>query len=362
MKKFFLTVLLVLLSVLIVVGCSSPTGNENENEESQAGEAPEGNSENQNSAEKEKKTINISVLGSPQNTTTQVLYTFKEELESLADGQIEVVIHHSGSLYGQDADERAVLRGNLEMTYVDAASVAAHLPEASMYNAAYMWKNYEHMNAALSGEIGQEFFEKVASEVGYRPLAAFYHGDRQLNYRDVGREIRTPEDVQGLVLRMPNNRAMIFIGEAMGASVTPLAFGEVYTGLSTGTIDAQDNSMEVTIDHKFYEVTDYVSLTNHVVDSLFPIINEDFFQSLGSELQEMVYKAIEITKEENDNIMLSKREDAIEVLESKGVTVISDVDIEAFMSEIQEKYLNDDISAEWNMDVFNQIQELADQF
>lgn len=347
MLKSFKTVLFVLLSLLFVVGCSSTTGTKDEGEKSQTSD---------------KKTINISVLGSPQDTATEVLYTFKEELESLSNGQIEVVIHHSGSLYGQGADERAVLKGNLEMTYVDAASVAQHLPEASMYNAAYIWKNYEHMNAVMTSDIGKAFFEKVAKEVGYRPLAAFYHGDRQLNYRDIGREIRTPDDVKGLVLRMPDKPAMVFIGEAMGASVTPLAFGEVYTSLSSGTIDAQDNSMQVTIDHKFYEVTDYVSLTSHVVDSLLPIINEKFWQDLGPELQEMVNQAIAKTKEENDRILLEKKEEAIGFLRENGVTVIEDVDVEAFMNQVQGAYLNNEISAEWDKDVFKKIQDMADQF
>lgn len=347
MKKLRFVGVLILISMIVFAGCSSST--EDKSEE------PSSNSVNKNSEEKKSYTINFSTVAAPGAPELESLYTFEEELEQLSEGQIDVVIHHSGSLYPQGNDERAMMKGNLEMTYVSPAIVAEHLPEASMFTAGYFFKDNEDMDAVLNGEIGKSLYDKVAKKTGYRVLGALYQGVRHLNYRDVGGEVKSPEDITGLLLRMPDQPAMIFMGEAMGASVTPLAFSELYTALSTGTVDAQDNPLTVVISNKFYEVTDYISLTGHMVANLWPAINEELWNELGPELQKAVNQAMMKAKEVNDQMVLKGEKEAIEFLESKGMTIVQP-DREAFRNQVQEAYLNSEISSEWDMDLYNKIQ------
>jgi TRAP-type C4-dicarboxylate transport system substrate-binding protein len=85
--------------------------------------------------------------------------------------------------------------------------------------------------------------------------------------------VRTPADLKGVKLRMPGSKEWLFLGEALGATATPLAFGEVYLGLKTGTIDGQDNPLPTVRAAKFYEVTKQIVLTNHLVDGIFIAIS-----------------------------------------------------------------------------------------
>ena len=104
-------------------------------------------------------------------------------------------------------------------------------------------------------------------------LSPIYLGTRQVNLREV-RNVKTPADLKGVKLRMPGSKEWLFLGEALGATATPLAFGEVYLGLKTGTIDGQDNPLPTVRAAKFYEVTKQLVLTSHLVDGIFMPICE----------------------------------------------------------------------------------------
>ena len=95
-----------------------------------------------------------------------------------------------------------------------------------------------------------------------------YFGARQLNLR-TDKKVMTPEDLAGVNLRMPATKAWQFLGAALGAAPTPMAFPEVYTALATGAIDGQDNPLPTDFNAKFYEVTDQIVLTGHLVDGVF---------------------------------------------------------------------------------------------
>jgi len=104
-------------------------------------------------------------------------------------------------------------------------------------------------------------------------LATAYLGTRQVNLREVRNWCSTPADLKGVKLRMPGCKEWLFLGEALGATATPLAFGEVYLGLKTGTIDGQDNPLPTVRAAKFYEVTKQLVLTSHLVDGIFIAIS-----------------------------------------------------------------------------------------
>jgi tripartite ATP-independent transporter DctP family solute receptor len=342
--------IMLLILTVTLVACGGKETNQ----------STDGAETNQQSGTEEPIKLNFSSVSVPGDAHTEGLYVFKEVVEDLSEGRIEVEIHHSGSLYAQGNDEQAVMRGNLEMTYVSANLASEHLPEASMFTAGYMFKDYDHMSGVLNGEIGLDLFDKVAEKSGYRPLGAFYLGSRQLNYRDIGKEIHTPEDLDGVLLRMPDSPSWLFLGEALGANPTPLAFGELYTALNTGTVDAQDNPLPTIVNANFDEVTDYVSLTYHLVDSTWPAINEELWQSLDAELQDIIYQGIEEARKFIDETNIVAEQELISQLEENGLTIIYP-DQEAFMSTVQEAYLNNEsMTADWDMDLYEEIQKLAE--
>ena len=294
----------------------------------------------------------------PDDAHTKAMFAFKEELEKLTD-EIEVEVFHSGQLFTQEAMQAAIRKGTLDLCYTGPNWLAEFVPYMSMFAAAYMFQDYDHMSETFNGEIGKAMFDDVAKETGIRPLGAFYLGTRQLNLRDIGREVMTPADMKGVKLRMPNTPTWLFMGEAMGANPTPLSFTEVYMGLKTGTIDGQDNPLPTDKNAKFYEVTKYIILTDHFINPVFPTINEKKWQSLTPEQQENIMLALEKSREVCDSANLAAEAELVDFFKGEGMTVITP-DKAAFIEYAQQKYLdNKEISESWDMELFDKVQALA---
>jgi len=299
--------------------------------------------------------LRFSTVSVPLDAHTVCLKTFKDELEKSTNGKVRVGIFHSGQLFTQEAEQAAIRRGTIDMVYTGANWLAEFIPYFSMFTSGYIFKDYEHMNKILNGEIGKRIFEDVAEKIGVRPLGAFYLGTRQLNLRDIGREVRRPEDLRGVKLRMPNSPSWLFLGKALGANPTTISFTELYMALKTGAVDGQDNPLPTTKNAKFYEVTKYIILTNHYVNPIMPSINEKVWRKLGPELQEKVYAAIEKARQVCDSMNLEAEKKLVDFFKEQGMTVIVP-DQEAFMSHVRKAYLeNDEMAAKWDMELYRKI-------
>jgi TRAP-type transport system periplasmic protein len=307
-----------------------------------------------------KTTITWSSVSVPDDAHTKAMYAFKEELEKLAGDEVEVEVFHSGQLFTQEGAQAAVRKGTLDMVYGGPNWLAEFVPYMSMFAAAYMFEDYEHMSKTFNGDVGKAMYEDIAQQIGVRPLGAFYLGTRQVNLRDIGREVTTPADLEGVKLRMPNTPTWLFMGKALGANPTPLSFTEVYMGLKTGTIDGQDNPLPTDKNAKFYEVTKYIVLTDHYINPIMPMMNEEKWQSLGPELQDKVYQALEVARQLCDETNLEAEAELVDFFKEQGMTII-EPDKEAFMEHAQKMYLeNEEISGSWDMELYEKVQALAD--
>jgi len=283
-----------------------------------------------------------------------------EEAEKLSGGRIKIDVHLDGTLFTQEGQISAIRQGTLDMTDGSPNWFAEQVPSIAMFTAAYIFKDYAHMTKVLNGDIGKKINESIADKMGVRPLSAWYIGTRNINLRDIGRVVKLPTDMKGIKLRMPNSPSWIAMGKALGANPTPIAISEVYLSLKTGTIDGQENPIPTTILRKFYEVTKYMLLTGHLVDTTMPVINEKKWKSLSKEDQEILYKAAEKARDFCDATNLKIEEDGIATLKGKGL-IIYEIDKNAWMKYAQDYYLSDkEISKSWDLDLLKQISALAD--
>lgn len=338
MKRFFTLCMILLFSAGLFAGGQSESGMD------------EGPKQFQ---------ITWSSVSVPDDAHTKAMQVFKLELERITDGQIEVEIYHSGQLFTQEGAQAAVKRGTLDMVYTGPNWVAQFVPEWSMFAMPYVFTSYEHMSNFFNSDAAQPLYDKVAAETGLRPLGAFYLGTRQLNLRDIGREVRTPADMKGVKLRMPGSPSWQYMGKTLGANPTPLSFTEVYMGLKTGTVDGQDNPLPTDKNAKFYEVTKYIIMTNHFVNPIMPAINEAKWQALGPDLQAKVLEALDVARQTCDEMNLQQEAELVEFFKAQGMTVI-EPDLEPWVEYAQNMYLNDpEVTKDWDMDLFKKIQALA---
>lgn len=295
----------------------------------------------------------------PTDLHTQAMQVFADKLEELAPGRFDTQLYDSGSLFPQGADLDALQRGNAEVTYLSFQLIADNIPEFGLLTAGYLFQSPEHYRAFMASDIGKEFKQRVSDDIGVQLLDTCYLGTRQLNLRQA-RDVQTPQDLAGLKLRMPSSDAWLFLGEALGASPTPLPFGEVYLALQTGTIDAQDNPLPTVEAAKFYEVTEQIVLTSHLVDGVNIAVNNQTWEQLTDEEKAAMTEAAVTSCNWNNERRISEEARLVKFFEEQGLEVVSP-DVDAFREHVQSYYLNSDRAASWPEGWVDQINALASQ-
>lgn len=301
-----------------------------------------------------------SSISVPGDAHTEAMKVFKEEVEKLSAGHITVDLYIAGQLYTQEGELAACREGTLDMAYYGPNWLAEFVPYLSMLGAAYTFSGYNHMTKVMNGDIGKKIFNEVAEKVGVRPLAAFYLGTRELNVVEKVGPVRTPEDMKGVKLRTPASPAWIALGKALGGNPTPMSFGEVYMGLKTGAIEGQDNPLPTDKNAKFYEVTKYIILTDHVVNAVLPTINEKRWQSLSDIDKLIIRKAIEKARKFCDETNLKAESELLDFFRDQGLIIIENPDKDAFAAYAKNSYLTEskDISKDWDMTLYDEIQAM----
>ncbi|MCD7745186.1 MAG: TRAP transporter substrate-binding protein DctP [Lachnospiraceae bacterium] len=295
----------------------------------------------------------VSVTG---DSHTDAMTAFAEKVEELSGGSVTCRTYSDGTLFSSENELDAVLNGDADLAYISFPTLATQegLEWCAMIQSAYFWNSYEHMTSVMGGEIGEEIYEKISAAVNLTPLGNFYLGSRVVNTRN--KEITCYDDMDGVLLRMPNSETWLNLGEAIGATPTGLSYSELYTALQTGTVDGQENPLPSDISAGFYEVATYFAITNHVVDCILPCINTDTWNSLTEAQQQAVAEAMEYAQEVNDTERIAAEEEAIDFLLEEGCT-ITYPDLDEFVEKAQEYYNNHPEQTElWDMDLYERIQ------
>jgi tripartite ATP-independent transporter DctP family solute receptor len=300
-----------------------------------------------------KTVLRISTPAVPDDWHAKMWSVFKETLEKSAPGEFDVQINLNASLFKQGTEPAAMARGNLELTSISAFDIAKLVPEFSVFTAGYVVRDPAQQQRIFNGPIGAEMFKTVSEKMEVTPLATAYLGTRQINLRDI-RNVKTPADLKGVKLRMPGTKEWLFLGEALGATATPLAFGEVYLGLKTGTIDGQDNPLPSVRAAKFYEVTKQIVMTSHLVDSLFIAIANKSFNALTPTQKQKVSAAAQAAAAYNNDNRIKEEAQLVEFFKKEGLKVTTP-DVEAFRKSVQATYQNSDYAKVWPKGLLDRI-------
>jgi tripartite ATP-independent transporter DctP family solute receptor len=298
-------------------------------------------------------------LSSVNSETDQRAIALEEKFGPAIAEFAEFEPHWNGTLFKQGTELEAIARGNLDMSIGSAQELAVFFPEFSVFTAGYVHQDAAHQVAVFNDPLMDPFKKKVEDELGVKLLTVMYLGRRQVNLKG-DRKVMTPADLDGVKLRMPNTDAWIFLGQALGADPVPIAFTEVYTALQTGAIDGQDNPLPTVVDAKFYEVTDQIVLTSHLVDLNYLTISKKVWDSLTPEQQETLQKAADDAAEFGRQNQLAKEEELVGFLKEQGLKVY-EPDLEAFRTHVQEQYLNSEYAKDWPEGVLEKINALGNQ-
>ena len=297
--------------------------------------------------------LRISTPAVPDDWHAKMWTVFKENLDKSAPGEFDVQINLNASLFKQGTEPAAMARGNLELSSISAFDIAKLVPEFSVFTAGYIVRDPAHQQKVFNGPIGTEMFKSVVEKMEVTPLSTVYLGTRQVNLREA-RNVRTPADLTGVKLRMPGSKEWLFLGEALGATPTPLAFGEVYLGLKTGTVDGQDNPLPTVRAAKFYEVTKQLVLTNHLVDGIFIAISNKSFNAMNAAQKQKVTAAAQAAAAYNNENRIKEESQIVDFFKQQGLQVTTP-DLEAFRKTVQTAYQNSEYAKVWPKGLVDRI-------
>lgn len=268
--------------------------------------------------------------------------------------------HWNGTLFAQGSELEAIASGDLEMSITAAQELATFFPDWSIFAAGYVMQDADHQVAVFNDPVMDPFKQEVREQLGVHLLAPMYLGRRHVNLRQTREEIdvQTPADLNGVNLRMPGTDAWQFLGRALGANPTPMAFSEVYTALQTGAVDGQDNPLPTVVDSKFYEVTNQIALTSHLVDWNFIAVSAELFDSLPAEQQEALTSAAVEAAKSGREAQLALEEEQVSFLREQGMEIY-EPDVAAFREAVQSAYLESDYSSAWPEGVLEAINALG---
>ncbi|MFZ7102456.1 MAG: DctP family TRAP transporter solute-binding subunit [Peptococcaceae bacterium] len=336
-KKVSLVILVaVMLLCIVVTGCGKNA------------EAPSGSSSGSNDqTPAEVKVLKISNGYAPTHPYNLALKEFKETVESKTNGAIRVDIYDS-AVMGTSQDEiEAVMSGTEDAAVVAALSMWQNWSDiAAIEEVPFLFPDAKTARAAFHGDFGQKVIDQVITANNVKALGVWEFGFRHITNNV--RPIVEPSDMQGIKFRVGPSQIRLEAFQALGANIMSVAWNELFTALQQKTVDGQENPIMTIESSGFGEVQKYLSLSGHVYNSGFFIINPDYFNSLTPEQQKIVADAAEAggyrTEELNDEL----EGQAIEKLKNQGVEVNDTVDKEAFKKamqpvweEFREKYGNE---------------------
>lgn len=247
------------------------------------------------------------------------LEKFKELVEKRSNGEMEVFIHLLGTMGGERDIYESLSSGSVETAAMGSGDIAIFHPEYFCYEIPYVIRDADHFWKFWNGPVGKEINDVVLKKDNVMVVGIVYRGARQLT---ANKPIKTPEDVQGLKLRLPEIKPWVEIWKSLGARPTVVPFQEVYMALKTGVAEAQENPAESIYSLKFYENQKYLIMTEHVFSTAKYEISKLWFDTLKPAEQELIVKSMKEAAAYANELAVAADKKFIIELQQKGMTQI----------------------------------------
>jgi tripartite ATP-independent transporter DctP family solute receptor len=256
---------------------------------------------------------------------------FKELVEQRSKGDMQVQIHVGGAMGGEREVFEGMSTGGLEMGAMGSGDIAIFFPKYFVYEIPYVLRDADHFFKLWKSPVGKEINDVVLKERGVITAGVVYRGAR---YLTANKEIRTPEQVKGLRIRLPENKPWVEIWKSLGAQPVVVAFPEVYMALKTGVAEAQENPMESIWAYKFYEAQKYLIATKHVYSACKYQVSKKWFDRLNADQQKMIIGSWTEATDYANKLAMEADAKFLKDLQGKGMTLV-EPNVAAFQSAVQ---------------------------
>lgn len=265
------------------------------------------------------------------------LKEFAEAVAEQTEGRVNPRVYNNAVLGDQSDAIEQTRNGALDFANFNMGPMGPIVKETNVFSLPFLFNNIEHMHTVMDGEIGDRFADAL-EEKGLVALSWFDSGARSIY--NTKRPINTPEDVQGLKIRVMNNDLYVEMMEALGGNATPMSYGEVYQSLTTGVLDGAENNFPSFESSNHYETTDYFSLTEHLIIPECLCVAKASWDDLSEEDQTIISGLAEEASQRQRELWVESSEESRQIVLDHGVEINEVEDKAAFQALMEPMYEN----------------------
>lgn len=345
MKKVMVGLLCLIMIFVTVVGCADKTTNSSNTE-------TENKAENKNvdNKKKEKIVLKVGYENNPGEPLDEACKEWAKLVKERSGGDIEIQLFPSSQLGSKKDLTEQMLMGANVITITDPSFLMDYVPDIGIISGPYLVDSYEQLFKLFDSSWYKEQVSQL-EEKGLTIVADnWIYGDR---HTLATKPVRTPDDLAGLKIRVPNNELSIKMMEAMGGTPTPMPLGEVYPALAQGVVDGAENPLPVLYGAKLYEGAKYLSLTEHMNMVIFWIGSAEFFDSIPEDAAKLIKQAGHDAGLYKNEMVEASVKESLQQFKDEGVEIIEDVDKALFRERVREIY---DDFPNWSEGLYDRVQ------
>jgi TRAP-type transport system periplasmic protein len=254
-----------------------------------------------------------------------------KDMKDQTGGAVEIQVFPAGQLGSSRDVIESTSGGAIQIVDEGAAQFGQFVPQFSILEGPYIWKDAAHIRRVMNSPILDEMNAQLVAKRQMRIVGATYYGKRHVT--SGSKAIRTADDMKGFKLRIPEVDTFRAMAEAWGARPTPLNFNELYLALSQGAVDGEENPLPTIQSAKFYEVQKFLVLTGHILTPRLIAINEAAWQKLDAKQQQLLKASMDKHGQAQDNEILDQEAKLVATFKAAGMTVI-EPDLESFRKPV----------------------------
>lgn len=276
---------------------------------------------------------------------------FADLVNEKTNGQIEITVYPNNQLGGETDTINSIQAGTADLV-VSGETLQNWAPKAALLAVPYAFRDMDHVKKVVEGEIGEEIEQQIIDKASLTPL--YYHTRSPRNLTS-NAPIKSPEDLEGFGIRVPNVPLFLDTWEAAGAKPQVMDFNEVFTGIQQGVIDGQENPLDLIQSGGLYEVQEYLNQTEHVYSWIYVLVGNEQLAALTDEQREAVFEAAAEAQEFGNSLYEEEVKEIEDDLKDKGMEFV-EVDQDAFreaMVPAVEKSLDEE-----QLDLYHRILEV----
>ena len=345
------------LSAAMLFGLTACGGGKDDSQPQEApateenGAAEDAGAENADASNPDATVLQLGTTVNEQDSFQVAAEKFAELVEERTNGAYKIEIYPNGTLGGERDMLESMQMDTLDMAIVTSGPFINFSDAMGVLDMPYLFGSNEEAYTVLDGEIGRELLDTLESS-GLKGLAYAERGFRNLTNNV--KPIQTAADLNGLKLRVMENDVYTASFKAMGVNADPMAWADALTALQQGTVDGQENPINVIFSYKLWESQKYATLDRHSYSTAIITMSANLFNSLDAETQQIFLDAAQEAAEFERAWVAEQEADQLQAMKDNGMEVIEDPDLDSFKEAVQPVYEQYDQYA----DYVSRIQEV----